>query len=399
MKIAVAIIQALLIILVPLLIQKYKNCKLVKLAGTTGVAYLFGLLIALIRYLLSLAGVDIPLSSAVSEYGSHVAIAIAIPLLLFCTNLKAIKKLSKPTIIAFGTLIVTVLVVTVGAFFIFRGVMDEAYGQAGMAVGICIGGTPNLNSVGAALGLTTNTISFATIGQMLVGGVVYVFLLFAAKPLLSKILKGKNASSSDISNEEMVANVDNLEDIKKAPKKPLIVAFFISLGCAIVSAGIGLAIWAILGCKPGTMTTYLVPALLIGVTVFGIIGSFNTKLRNIKGQNTLGNYFILVFSFAISMSIDFSQITVNTLYIMLFYLFIMAAVFIVQVIICKIFKIDADICITTYSAGIYGPAFIPSITKQLKNDNVTSAGLICGSLGYAVGTFLGLAVAGLLVLI
>ena len=134
MKIAVAIIQTLLIFLIPLLIQKYKNRKFVKLAGTIGIAYLSGLLIALIRYLLSSAGVDIPLSAAVSEYGSYVAIAIAIPLLLFCTNLKAIKKLSKPTIIAFATLMVTVIVVTIGAFFIFRGVMDEAYGQAGMAL-------------------------------------------------------------------------------------------------------------------------------------------------------------------------------------------------------------------------------------------------------------------------
>ena len=399
MGIAVAIVQVLLMFLVPLFIQKHKNCKFFKLAGTIGVAYLFGIIIALIRYLLSLAGVNIPISSTVSEIGSHVAIAVAIPLLLFCTDLKAIKKLSKPVIIAFATLVVTVLVVSVGAFFIFRGVIDEPAGQTGMAIGISIGGTPNLNSVGAALNLKSSTISFATIGQMLVGGIFYVFLLFAAKPLLSKILKAKQSSNTSGTEIEPVANVDTLESIKDAPKKPLVVAFFIALASAVVSAGIGLAIWAILGCKQGTMMTYLVPALLIGVTVFGIIGSFNTKLRNIKGQNTLGNYFILVFSFAISMMIDFSQITINTLYVMLFYMFILSVVFVVQVIICKILKIPADVMITTYSAGIYGPAFIPSITKQLKNDNMTSAGLICGSMGYAIGTFLGLAVTSLLMLI
>lgn len=54
------------------------------------------------------------------------------------------------------------------------------------------------------------------------------------------------------------------------------------------------------------------------------------------------------------------------------------------------FKIDSDCMIVCATAGIYGPAFIPAITKQLKNDQLTAPGLIVGSIGYAIGTFLGL---------
>ena len=43
----------------------------------------------------------------------------------------------------------------------------------------------------------------------------------------------------------------------------------------------------------------------------------------------------------------------------------------------------------TMTAGIYGPAFIPAITKQIGDEKLTPVGLLCGSLGYAVGTFLG----------
>ena len=51
--------------------------------------------------------------------------------------------------------------------------------------------------------------------------------------------------------------------------------------------------------------------------------------------------------------------------------------------------IDVDCTIVTLTAGVYGPAFVPAITKQIKNDALTVPGLIVGSIGYAIGTFLG----------
>ena len=398
MEIFVAILQVVLMFVVPIIILRFKNSKFVKLAGPIGVAYLAGILIALIRFGLSFAGVNIPINATIGEVGSHVAIALAIPLLLFCTDLKATKKLSKPIIKGFAITVCTVVVVVVCAFFAFRGVMDHAAENAGMTIGIYTGGTPNLNSIGAILGLDAQTISIANVSEMVVAGLFYVFLLFACKPLLNKILGNKNQAQT-AEPEIQVNNVDSLDSIKEAPKKPLFVAFLIALASAVVSAGIGLAIWAILGCKEGTMMTYLVPALLIGVTVFGIIGSFNTKLRSVKGQNFLGTYFILVFSFALAMTLDLSQISSNMLYVLLFYLVVTVVVFVIHAILCKIFKVDVDSCIVTLAAGIYGPAFIPALTKQLKNDKITSAGLICGSLGYAIGTFLGVGVSWLLLLL
>ena len=395
MAIFVVIMQVVLMFVVPLIILKFKDNKFVKLAGPIGVAYLAGIIIALIRYALSFAGVQIPINATIGEVGSHVAIAIAIPLLLFCTDLKATRKLSKPIIKGFAIEVCTVVVVVVCAFFAFREVMAYTAENAGMAIGIYTGGTPNLNSIGAILGLDAQTISIANVSEMIIGGLFYVFLLFASKPLLNKIL----GSSKQKVEALDATNVDQLDEVKSAPKKPLFIAFLIALASAVISAGIGLAIWAILGCKDGTMMTYLVPALLIGVTVFGIIGSFNTKLRNVKGQNSLGTYFILVFSFALAMTLDLSQISSNMLWVVLFYLVITVAIFVIHVIFCKIFKVDADSCIVTLSAGIYGPAFIPAITKQLKNDKITSAGLICGSLGYAIGTFLGVGISWLLLLL
>ena len=101
----------------------------------------------------------------------------------------------------------------------------------------------------------------------------------------------------------------------------------------------------------------------------------------------------MVFSLALSMSLRFEDISASTLQIFVLFASITIGSFIVHIILCKIFKIDVDCAMVTLTAGIYGPAFIPAITKQIKNEKLTAVGLICGSLGYAIGTFLGVGLA------
>jgi uncharacterized membrane protein len=139
------------------------------------------------------------------------------------------------------------------------------------------------------------------------------------------------------------------------------------------------------------MMDILVPSLLIGVTVFGIIGSFFEKVRETDGTNVVGQYFILVFSFGLASSIDFTQMQSLFGQTLLLYGAITIGVFIVHSLISKILNIDVDCTIVTLTAGLYGPAFVPAITKQIKNDDLTVPGLITGSIGYAIGTFLGMA--------
>jgi len=141
------------------------------------------------------------------------------------------------------------------------------------------------------------------------------------------------------------------------------------------------------------MIDYLVPVLLIGVTILGIIGSFNKPIRETKGMNVLGQYFILVFSFALASSMDFSRFSGIFSSTLILYGSITLGVFIVHVLISKLLKIDVDCTMVTLTAGLYGPAFVPAITKQIKNDSLTAPGLITGSIGYAIGTFLGIGLA------
>ena len=115
-------------------------------------------------------------------------------------------------------------------------------------------------------------------------------------------------------------------------------------------------------------------------------------------MNVLGQYFILVFSFALASSLDFTKMQGLFGNILVLYGVITVGVFVVHVVISKFMNIDADCTIVTLTAGVYGPAFVPAITKQIKNDDLTIPGLIIGSLGYAIGTFLGVILALLFLL-
>jgi uncharacterized membrane protein len=50
----------------------------------------------------------------------------------------------------------------------------------------------------------------------------------------------------------------------------------------------------------------------------------------------------------------------------------------------------------TSTAGIFGPAFIGPVAERLRNREVIVPGLTCGLVGYAIGNYLGFAVAWLL---
>lgn len=390
------LLHIILIFLIPYMIIIFKDFKLTKIFGTIGMTYFFGLVVAGAIFGLNQLNVTFHLNSDIGEIGSYAAIAIGIPLLLFGANLKEAKKLSKPVLKSFSALIVSVLIVSTIVFFVYGRHLAHGDALSAATIGVYTGGTPNLNAILniflARAGETTrqNLITLSNLSDMIIGAFFYVFLLLLAKPLISKILPFKKEEQYLISESDMKNTEDfNFKDFKTS--KRLFQAFLVAFGMTAISAGIGILIWVILGAQDGRMLDFLVPVMLIGVTIFGIIGSFNKKIRETEGTNVLGHYLILVFSFALASSIDFSKlINNNFIEFILVYGSVTVGSFMLHIVFARFLKIDSECMIVTATAGIYGPAFVPAITKQLKNDNLTVPGLICGSIGYAIGTFLGL---------
>ncbi|MBO4264565.1 MAG: DUF819 family protein [Clostridia bacterium] len=379
----ITITELVLTLIIPLLILKYRHAKPISLIGCIGAAYLAGII-----YSLAASAFFPARDTSIAEIIAYAGISVAIPLLLFSNNIKNVLRLSKSTLLSFFLLIISVMGATFLIYVLIARNIDGGGTLGGMAVALYTGGTPNLNAVACMFQLDNELILTANLSDIMFGGIFYVFLTFAAKPLLSRFLK--SSEKAKITSEPGAENENDALPFSFGNKgviRNLLIAFMI----VAVSFGIGMLIWLAKGKIDGTMTNYVVPALMIGATVGGILLSLNKKVNSVKENDIIGQYFATVFSYSIASIINLGKIGAVSLKIFAFYACITTISFIIHAVLCKVFSVDADTMIITLTAGIYGPAFIPSVSKAVKAEHLLSAGLIVGSLGYAVGTFLGMA--------
>ena len=382
----ISVLQLIAIFTVPLLILRQRDKGLVKLFGTIGMAYFWGIAVAIGVWILNRCGLEFSLNKDIGEIGSYVCIGLAIPLLMFSADLQSIRSLTRTVLLSFTSLILSVCVVVVLVGRTLGSAFPWGRGLCAMATGMYTGGSPNFNAIGMILQVPGDTIALGNLADMVVGTVFYLFILFASKPLLHRLLDRRSKAAAYMKDASSAENMDALE--WHGFHRPLLRNLLISFGCVALGAAIGLAIWLIRG-KSGALTDPLVPAVMITGTVLGLAFSFVPSIRNVKENAVAGHYLILVFSFALAGSLRLTGLSASFLQIVALLLLITVCSFALHTLLSRLLRIEADCTIVTMTAGIYGPAFIPAVTKQLKNDALTAPGLICGALGYAVGTFLG----------
>lgn len=324
---------------------------------------------------------------------SEVCVPIAIPLILLSADLSSLKRLARPAITSFVLMIIAVGTACTLGVLIFGGSVDNAHNISGMLMGLYTGGTPNLMAIGLALGVEQDVILLANTADLIAGGIYFMLLISVIPRLFRSFLPAFRATAEkDNALEEKLQESYNGETMlfsfkalwKRAP------AFFLALLSVGVSLGTAYLI-------TGNATNIMV--VMLGVTTCGVLLSFIKKVRELPGSYDAGQYFIYMFSVAIGMSFDLSMIQSSTVMLLLMLLFVQFCAVALHALLARIFKIDADTTIITSTAGIYGPAFIPSVAGALKNKEVVLTGLVCGIFGYAVGNYLGIGMAYLLSLI
>jgi uncharacterized membrane protein len=255
------IINFVLLLTIPYVLIRWREKKLIKLIGPIGFAYLAGLFVSILIYVLQTIGLTVAIDTSIGESLSFVAIAIAIPLLLFSANLGEARKLSKMVLLSFGSLVLAVTLASAIGFYTFGRTVEHGAEISGMAVGLYTGGTPNYNAIANIFGLDATTRGIANLADIITGGLFYVFLLVWSKPLLSKILKPSKTSRYMVIGTTQ-ENVDEFATGEFRLTKPLVRNILLALFIAILSAGIGIGIWMAGGSIQGRMNDSLIPALM-----------------------------------------------------------------------------------------------------------------------------------------
>ncbi len=375
------LVQAAFILFFPWVVLKFTNLNpKFSFLSPILLCYLSGILIANLAF--------IPVDSALSMSVAEIAVPLAIPLVLFSTDILKCLRLAKKTILSFGLVIISGMVSSALGALIFASKVEEFWQVAGMLVGVYTGGTPNLMAVGMGLGVKEETIILVNTADVFMGGLYLLFLMVLAKPLLSKFLppfKYQEEAASSEGGAEVV--LESLQLLKKKEKiKKIALALGLSLAIVGVSALLSLLI-------AGEMAIGLV---ILSITTLGILGSLFENIRTIEGTYEVGQYLLLVFSIAIGTTVNFGVMLSSSPTIFLYTGFVMTLAILLHYLLAAIFRIDVDTTIITSTAGIFGPPFIPPVAGILKNKEIIVTGLTISLVGYALGNYLGMLLAYLL---
>jgi len=369
------IIQIFIIVLGPYLILCNQKTKVIDFLSPVVVSYLLGIFLANIPFF--------TVNNEISKMATEASVPLAIPLLLFSTHFMKWIRLAKSTVLSFVLIIVSVLVVTFSVSFIFRDLMPNYWKIAGMLVGVYTGGTPNMTAIGMSLDVKDEVFILMNGADLLLGASYLLFVLTIGYKLFGKFLppfvSSKNDDEQEITDELSVWK-------KMAWKFKMRNAFGLVLMSGLI-LGISLGLSNLIYGKDN------VAAIILVITTLGIAGSFITKIREINGSYEVGQYLLLIFCTGIGSMANIQEIMNGSLLYLSYCGLVMVLSITMHLLLCRYFKVDRDTAVITSVAGIFGPPFVGPMAEAMGNREIIVSGLTSGLVGYAVGNYLGIALA------
>ncbi len=313
-----------------------------------------------------------------------IIIPISIPLLLFSTDINAIKKLTDNFVKALLIALFSIITSIISGYYLFMHNEPNAYKIAGLLTAVYTGGTPNLASIKAALNVDSSIYIMVHSTDLIIGGIYLLFFITVAQKLLNKFLPKYNNSHSNISYQgNYLETIDIVSDFSSTKRRTSIIA--ISLSVLVFATGGGISLLF-----PQEYSTAIA---ILSITTFSILLSLYKPINNIKQSFSLGMYLILVFSMIIASMINIQAIGFDTLNLLYYVSWAMFGTFTLQLILSKIFGIDTDITIITATALSMSPPFVPVVAGALNNRDIIFPGIIIGIIGYILGNYLGVIIA------
>lgn len=319
-----------------------------------------------------------PLADAISDGFSKGTVLLAIPLLLFSTDLIGWFRLARTTILSYLFVAISVIISATTFGYLLRDSLPDIGVLSGMLCGVYIGGTPNMNAVGIGLGASEETFITLNAAEIACGGIYLVFLTSIAHRFFGLFL-------SDFQGDKLMSTDDELHS--KINWKEVGFAFLLTIG--IVGLSVGSVLFLFGDLKKSSLIILLISSL-------AVLASFSKKIRNWEGTFEAGDYLLLMFSIAIGMMADFAEIFQNGGWFLLLSATVMFGSIFLHVLFCRLFGIDRDTMMITQVAGFYGPPFIGQIASVIKNRSLIFSGIATGLVGLAVANFIGVAVGELL---
>lgn len=391
MNLLLTVLATLIYLLVPAAVVLL--CRRFRIFGKVGailILYFLGVILAnLFIFPFEGAAEKIyPLQDALTS----VTIPLALPLILFACDFRnwPVRKALSALLIG----LFSVMAIATAGYFLFR---DHLGGQApsiaGMIVGVYTGGTPNLAAIKMMLGVDEGTYVLMNSFDMLVSFIFLVFLMAFGIKLFRKFLPVADVPEAASGRTHVGQKLAQSESemyrgiFTRRHFLPTLKAF----GLSVLITGIALGVSYL------TTGGINMIALILTLTTLSIAASFIPTVKKWEKSYDAGMYLVLIFSLVVASMVDLRSLDFNEgLWLLLYITFAIFGSLFLQILLGKLFKVDADTTVITSVAMINSPLFVPMIADSMKNRRIILTGITIGIIGYAVGNYLGVLLAKML---
>ncbi len=358
------------------------------LGAKKGFTFLGGVLLTIItaaivsNFDLIPSNTDYPLYEGIFNYVAPIAIFF----LMLDVKLKGLRKAGVPMITMFLVGSAGAIIGTFLSYYIVepQQQVNQSNAVAGMLTGTYVGGSANLNAIALHYGVNKDGTSFAAINAAdNIASTMWTMLMIFLCPLLQRKFPRRSATDNINANKE-VEQLDHRKEPINVTDLALLLA--LAFGTLFISQYLN------------GLSNKKIPTILILTTIALILAQIKF-IQRLKGGKVMGYFFILIFLAVVGAFCDLGALMAKGDVALLLFTWIIILILIHGVIIYlvgAILKQDWYVIAISSIAGIGGPTSSAAVATSLGRSDLRLPAILVGTIGYAIGTYLGVMVAEIL---
>ncbi len=333
----------------------------------------------LVTFILSNLSI-IPTESQTYDIVWSYLVPLAIPLLLFKANIARIIKESGPTLIAFVIGGIGTVTGTIIAYSIVN-MGEEGWKIAGIFCSTYVGGSMNYVAAAEALQLKSADLLTAGIAADNLVMTLYFLLLFAI-PAIKWITKF-------FPERKLIDEDSKFYEENSDEHKLTVYDLGTSLAITFVICALGFAFQDVLGISGSGI-------LIITAIIVALASILSKQFDSIRGADKIGTFFMQIFFAAIGASANIGIVLKVGPVLFIFAAMILSCHLIFLLFFGRMLKLDIREIVIASNANMGGPTTAAAMAVARKWHALVIPAILCGTLGYAIATFIGVGVAHLI---